>query len=162
MDLYFDKVLVMGFCLSCFIAQSITNAFQFILQKQGVDCVNYLDDLGGADTPDWAWNSFAIMGKLLTDLCVQESSSKACVPNTRMVFLGIVIDTEKSTLELDKDRLEDFQTLLSDWEIKTHASLREVQSLVGVLSFTSTCIRQGRAFFSRILNFLRCLPSEGK
>ena len=43
-----------------------------------------------------------------------------------------------------------------------HASLREVQSLVGVLSFASTCIHQGRAFFSRILNFLRGMPHKGK
>ena len=160
--LYFDKVLVMGCRSSCFIAQSITNAFQFILQKQGVDCVNYLDDLGGADIPDRAWNSFAIMGKLLADLHVQESVSKACAPSTRMVFLGIVIDTVKLTLGLDEDRLDSFQSLLRVWEIKMHASLKEVQSLVGVLSFASSCIHQGRAFFSRILNFLRCIPSEGK
>ena len=38
-----------------------------------------------------------------------------------------------------------------------HASLREVQSFVGELS-----LHQGRAFFSRILNFLRGMPHKGK
>ena len=117
---------------------------------------------GGADTPDLAWKPFEKMGKLLQDLCVQESVSKACVPNTRIVFLGIVIDSQKLTLELDKGRLRYFQKLLGSWEIKAHASLKEVQSLVKVLSFASACIHQGRAFFSRILNFLRCIPHKGK
>ena len=67
--------------------QSVTNAFQFILQKKEVACVNYLDDLGGADTPDVVWNMFEKMGELLEDLHVQESKSKACSPSTRMIFL---------------------------------------------------------------------------
>ena len=148
-NLYFDKVLIMGCQSSCFIAQSITNAFQFILQKRGVACVNYLDDLGGADVPTSVRIACA-------RICV-----KSLCPSMRMIFLGIVIDTVKLTLELDDDRLNSFQ-LLGSWEMKTHASLKEVQRLVGVLSFASSCIRQGRAFFSRILNFLRCIPLEGK
>ena len=138
--MYFDKVLVMGCRSSCLIAQSITNAFKFILQKKRVDCKNYLDDLGGAETPDQAWNAFEKMRKLLEDLRVQESKSKACSPCTRIIFLGIVVDMVKMTLEMDETRLHDLRKLLGNWENKTHASLREVQSLVGVLSVTSSCI----------------------
>ena len=47
---YFDKVLVMG-CCSSYIAQRITNAIGYILKEMSVDTVNYLDDLGGAETP---------------------------------------------------------------------------------------------------------------
>ena len=45
---------------------------------------------------------------------------------------------------------------------KTHTKLKEVQSLVGVLSFAATCIKQGRAFFARILNLLRDMPDNGQ
>ena len=160
--MYFDKVLVMACRSSCFIAQSVTNAFKFILQKREVDCKNYLDDLGGAEIPDLAWNAFEKMGKLLEDLHVQESKSKACSPCTRMIFLGIVVDTVKMTLEMEKTRLHDHKKLLQKWENKTRTSLREVQSFVGILSFASFCFQQGRAFFSRILNFLRDMPQKGK
>ena len=51
--------------------------------------------------------------------------------------------------------------MLAKWGNKTHAKLKEVQSLVGVLSFAATCIKQGRAFFARILNFLRDMPYNG-
>ena len=64
--MYFDKVLVMGGRSSCFIAQSITNAFKFILQKRKVDCENYLD--GDAEIPDLAWEAFKKMGALLEEL----------------------------------------------------------------------------------------------
>ena len=79
-----------------------------------------------------------------------------------MIFLGIIVHLVKMTLELDSTRLHDLKSLLQDWGNKTHTSLKEVQNLVGVLSFVSSCIQQGRAFFSRILNFLREMPEKGK
>ena len=79
-----------------------------------------------------------------------------------MVFLGIIVDTKKMTLELDDGRLEELRNMLSSWGGKTHATLKQVQSLLGVLSFTSSCIRQGRPFFSRILNFLCAFPVKGQ
>ena len=79
-----------------------------------------------------------------------------------MLFLGIIVDSIKMTLELDKTRLKELKDLLQAWGNKSHASLQEIQSLVGVLSFASTCICQGRSFFSGILNFLREIPETGK
>ena len=52
--------------------------------------------------------------------------------------------------------------MLINWGEKSHASLKEIQSLVGVLSFVVTCINKGRMFFARILNFLRQMPDTGK
>ena len=55
---YFDRVLVMGCRSSCYIAQRITNSLKFILQGMMVETENYLDDLGGAEVPDLAEESF--------------------------------------------------------------------------------------------------------
>ena len=152
----------MGCHSSCFIAQRITNAIKYILHKMDVECVNYLDDLGGAEFPELVQESFRKMGPLLEKLGIQESISKACSPSTRMIFLGIMIDTIKMTLELDENRLCELNILLQTWKGKIYATLKQVQSLVGVLSFASSCIRQGRPFFGRILEFLRTMPSTGK
>ena len=102
----------MGCRSSCYIAQRITNAFKFILQKHNVDCENYLDDLGGAEVADLADEAFRKLGDLLMELQVEESSSKACRPSTRMLFLGIIVDTLKMTLELDENRLSKLRNLL--------------------------------------------------
>ena len=101
------------------------------------------------------------MGSLLSVLGVLESHAKACGLNTRKLFLGILVDTIKMTLDLDHERLMEMHDLLSSWESKSHATLKQVQKLVGVLSFTSSCIRQGHPFFSGILNFLREMPDKG-
>ena len=126
---YFDRVLVMGCRSSCYIAQRIINVLKFILQGMMVETENYLDDLGGAEVPDLAEESFRKMGNLLIDLNIEESLSKACGPCTRMIFLGIMVDTIKMTLELDENRLSELHSLLESWGQKTHASLKQVQSL---------------------------------
>ena len=41
------------------------------------------------------------------------------------------------------------------WVNKSAASVKQVQSLVGKLSFCAVAVRAGRVFFARILNFLR-------
>ena len=65
------------------------------------------------------------------------------------------------TLELDGDRLAELKNVLPVWEKKNQAMLKDVQRLVGILSFASSCIRQGHPFFSRIINFLREMPKTG-
>ena len=132
---------------SCNIVQRITNAFKFILQACKVDCVSYLDDLGSVEVPVLALEAFDKMGQLLKEFNVEESVNKACGPLTRMIFLGIIVDALRMTLELDECRLSELNSILIGWENKTHANLREIQSLVGILSFASTCMRQGRSFF---------------
>ena len=68
----------MGSQSSCYIAQCIMNSLKFILKKDKVDCENYLHDLGGAEIPSWVYDAFDKMGKLLADLKIEESVSKAC------------------------------------------------------------------------------------
>ena len=126
-----------------------------------VETENNIDDLGGAEIPELADESFQKMGDLLVEFNIEESLSKACGCCTRMIFLVIIVDTIKMTLELDENRLAELRKLREEWGTKTHASLKQVQSLVGVLSFVSSCIRQARPFFSRVLNFLREMQNRG-
>ena len=131
----FDKVLVMGCQSSCYIAQRITNALRFILQGMRVETVNYLDDLGGAEVPELAEFTFKTVGDLLLELRIEESITKACGAQTRMLFLSVIVDTVKMTLELDEERLLELCQLLERWGNMSHGCLKQVQSLVGVLSF---------------------------
>ena len=105
-----------------------------------VETVNYLDDLGGAEIPELADESFRKMGNLLLDLRIAEYVNKACGSCTRMLFLGIIVDTVKMTLELDEIRLLELCQLLDKWGNMSHVCLKHIQSLVGVFSFASGCI----------------------
>ena len=45
--------------------------------------------------------------------------------------------------------------MVESWFRKKKASLKELQSLLGKLHFVSACVRPGRIFVSRLLNWLR-------
>ena len=53
-------------------------------------------------------------------------------------------------------------SLLVEWLKKEEVTRKEVESLVGKLSFIATCVRPGRIFISRLLEYLRGLPRVGK
>ena len=64
------------------------------------------------------------------------------------------------TLEIPTDKLDDISKILNSWLHKKKAKLRDIQSLVGKLNFLATCVRPGRIFMCRILNWLRDIYNE--
>ena len=145
----------MGMTSSCYIAQRISSIITFIMQQRGYSCVNYIDDLGGVDTPNKAMRAFNDLGTLLDEVGILESKSKASEPATSMVFLGIKLDSVEQTVSIDSDRLVQIKQLTAQWLDKSVVMLNELQSLIGVLSFAASCVREGRLFFSRLLNLLK-------
>ncbi len=86
---------------------------------------------------------------------IEEAKNKACPPSTKMVFIGVLFDTVKLTLEITPERLVEISALIETWLGKTEATKREPQSLIGKLSFISSCVRPGRVFIQRLLQFHR-------
>ena len=158
--LYFDCTLPMGMTSSCFIAQRVSSSLTFIMHCRNVEIVNYIDDLGGADTPDKAWESFEDLGAMLKSLGILESEAKATPPCTEMVFLGICLNSVNQTLSISQDRVREIVCLTDKWLQKSSASLKELQSLIGVLSFAASVVREGRLFFSRLLTLLKSCPKD--
>jgi hypothetical protein len=60
------------------------------------------------------------------------------------------------------ERIAEILELLADWLNRVDASRRELESLLGILHFVASCVRQGRVFVSRLLNYLRGLPRKGR
>ncbi|CAC5412969.1 DNASE1 [Mytilus coruscus] len=77
-----------------------------------------------------------------------------------MSFLGVWFDTEKMTLEVTPARLTEILALVNAWLLKSKVFRKEVQSLIGKLNFIASCVKPGRIFISRILNFLREFVSD--
>ena len=158
--IYFDLTLPMGLVNSAYIAQSVTSSIVFIYEKEGYAAVNYLDDLGGAEQQYLAEQAYQVLALILQSLGVQESIEKACPPTMWVIFLGILINTYLMRLEITPDRMKEIIEELEQWQHRHTASVRQVQSLIGKLSFCTFTMRAGRQFYSRILNFLR--ETDGK
>ena len=129
--------------------------------KMGVDIINYLDDIGGADVEEMAKGAFKFLGELLQYLGFTESGSKACVPATRMVFLGIVFDRVEMVTEVTPERIWDRLEKVRRWATKETASKEELQVLLRKLHFVCKCVRKGHVFVSRLLNLLRETSERG-
>ncbi|CAG2216422.1 unnamed protein product [Mytilus edulis] len=157
---FVDRVLPMGLKSSAFICQSVTNAVRFIAKKHDISLINYLDDFAGAEISEKADISYTKLKWVLDSCGLEKSVEKASSPSHRMSFLGVWFDTEKMTMEVTPDRLVEIFDLVSFWLNKDTASLKEVQSLIGKLNFIASCVRPGRIFISRILNFLREFKNE--
>ena len=78
-----------------------------------------------------------------------------------MVFLGILINPVTMTLFVPQEKIAD---LLHKLQAVSHASIiscRQLQLVLGLMSFITTCVRPGRIFISALLNALRGLQHSG-
>ena len=158
--IFCDCVLPMGAKSSAFLCQRFSNAISFILFKIGIYILNYLDDLASAETPQNAQFAFRTLQSVLEKCGIEEAKNKACPPSTIMTFIGVLFNTEKMTIEVTPERLNEIRILLRDWLSKETASIREIQSLLGKLNFIAACVRPGRIFVSRMLKWLKVLYSK--
>jgi hypothetical protein len=161
-QMYFDLALVMGCTISCYLCQRITDALKYMFRKSGYDLVNYIDDLVSAEFWSRALTAYNFLGKLLKDSGTVERESKACCPESYVIFLGVWFDTPALTLSVTQERLEELKSLLDYWLELPLASRKDLQSIIGKLNFVAACVRQGRVFIARIINHMKSLPGIGK
>ena len=69
------------------------------------------------------------------------STEKASPPSTRMVYLGVELDTNVLTLSVSRERLAEIECLLAHWLTKKTTTKSALQSLIGKVVFVSKCVR---------------------
>ena len=153
--LYIDLAPPFGLHSSAMMCQRTTNAVSYLYKTLGFSCTNYIDDFGGAETPDMSTQAFNALGDLLTSLGLQSSPDKDCPPTTSMVFLGVQLDTLAMSMSMTPARLQELHQRCSSSFSSTRISRHDLQSLLGVMSFITACVRPARVFMSTLLNTLR-------
>ena len=161
-NFYFDVFMPMGLRSACRCAQRVSNAVTYIFSLQGFEAVNYIDDFGGAEEPDLAWRAFFELGNILQNIGLQEAKEKAAPPAPVMTFLGLEVNTLNMTIKIPADKMHKIRQELRTWAVGVIKNKKEVQSLCGLLNFAAACIRPGRVYFSRILNFLRSFKDKNR
>ena len=89
---------------------------------------------------------------LLRQLGFAINWSKVEGPSQQLVFLGVVVDSVSMTLALPTLKLKDFSDLLTMFLKKKRVSVRQLETLVGKLSWASQVICGGRTFLRRVLD----------
>jgi hypothetical protein len=162
---YYDNVLVFGLASACRHWERVATAIHWMAQThlKLQLLVHYIDDyLLISVGSQLAQLQLQALLKLFDMLGVPISLDKLEGPTHVLPFLGIQINTSSMTLSLDPLRLTYVQGLLSDWMSMSKASIKDIQSLVGTLSFCSKVIRSGRIFLRRLINYTTHLMKRYK
>ena len=122
----------------------------------------YLDDMPAAETWDKAYDCHSTIIQVLDDCGASRAQGKSIPPTTLMVFLGVLFNTVTMTLEVTAERLQELAGLLDEWLSRNTVNRKTVEEIVGKLNFVASCVRPGRLFIARLLEFLRGLPKVGQ
>ena len=122
-----------------------------MFRELGFHCTNYIDDFGGAEIPEKSDAAFHTLGSLLADLGLDTSPDKA----STMVFLGVLVNTDDMTVSVPPECLHELFNRCSSLLSVDQVSRAELQSLLGVMSCVTACVRPARVFMSTLLNTLR-------
>ena len=160
-QLFFDTTLSMGSRSSARCCQMVSSAVVYIFTKWGYFAINYLDDLGSAEEEEIAEEAYHKLQEILHKFGLKEALNKSCPPSHIMIFLGIKVNTLNLTLSIPEEKWEEIITIAKSWLVKKTASLKDTQKLAGLLNFACRCVKSGRVYLSRILNFLRTLSKNG-
>lgn len=151
---YFDKCLPMGFTLSCFYFESFSTFLNWVVDRDigNAGSLHYLDDflfVGKADTDDclFALNRFLYLSNFFG---IPLAVDKTVYPTHRIEFLGITIDSLAMEFFLPDSKIIRLKLLLHKLLSAKKTTLRDLQSLLGMLVFTSRVIPMGRVFTKRL------------
>ena len=152
---YMDAVLPMGCASSCAIFESFSTAVQWVAEhKLGLTkVIHVLDDvLVLAESKEKCERDLHEFMNMCQQLGVPLAPAKTVGPCTTIQFLGITIDTVAMEARLPNDKLDKGRLLICSFLAKHKVTLREAQSLAGLLEFMCCVIRFARAFSRRLID----------
>ena len=154
--LYLDLFLPFGFRLGAFFFSKLSDSIRYIMNINGHDALfSYIDDLIYCGLPSTIHTSYQFLLDLLQELGLDISYKKLCPPSTKVVCLGILIDTIQRTISIPEDKLKQICTVCNAWSDKRMVSRSELQSLLGLLLYITKCVKPARFFLNRMLQLLR-------
>ena len=155
---YYERVLPFGLRSSCRLWEMFATALHYFFAKSlnipfHRIVVHYVDDfLFVVKIKDDAVRLRDGALRLCATLGIPMSEDKTEGPVTCLTFLGIELDTIAMEARLPAARLLSLQQLCRDWVRKDHATIKELQSLTGLLNFACYVVRPGRFYLRRIID----------
>lgn len=168
---FYERVLPFGLRSSCRLWELYATALEHLLDKvlpidglaEGDRVIlHYVDDFLFVVKHEKAARALLAGAlSLCQDLGLPMAADKTEGPTQCLTFLGIELDTIKMEARLPADKLSALRQLGLDWVDKEHASIAEIQSLCGILSFACSVVRPGRYYLRRCITFLSNIDKKG-
>ena len=161
---FVDLALPFGLRSAPYIFNLVADMVEWIiLNRYNVaDLMHYLDDFltaGPAGSNQCAQN-------LQTSLAVCRSlglplhPGKCIGPHTRLVVLGIELDSIEQSARLPAEKLAKLQELIHSWRSRRWCTRRQLESLIGHLHHAAKVVWPGRTFLRRMIDLLCCFRAR--
>ena len=141
---FVDKCLPFGALISCALFQAFSDALAHIVRwaaKCKKDIVNYLDDfLFLALLRAMCQQQLDTFMSICQEINLPISIDKTLMPTTRMVFLGLLIDTVKQLILLPKEKIIRGRQLVDDILCRKKVTVKQLQKLCGFLNFLGRAV----------------------
>jgi hypothetical protein len=152
---YYDRCMPMGCSSSCRTFEAFSTAVEWIAKRKLlIDWILHLldDFLLVASSQQLCLKQLELFLKVCDYLGIPMAPDKTVGPSTTLSFAGIELDTIVMEARLPLDKLEKTTNLLSDFLRRKKVTLKEVQSLCGLLNFACAVVSPGRAFLRRLID----------
>ncbi|XP_069133139.1 uncharacterized protein [Argopecten irradians] len=158
---YFDRVLPMGCSISCRLFETFSSAIHWVMENKYhvAGMVHILDDFlfVGPPADNKCMDDLTNFLQFCHCTSIPIKQSKTVHPCTRLTFLGIELDSVTMEARLPMDKVLKARQLLHQFSSRKKVTLRELQSLIGVLNFACKVVSPGRTFLRRLINLTRGL-----
>ena len=119
---------------------------------------NYIDDVIGISARRDANLAFQTLKALFGYLGILINPDKLESPTQHLICMGILVDVDKGQISIPEVKLTEIKSICKDWSHRTHATRRQLQSLLGRLLYIHKCVVPARLFVNRMLQVLRNTP----
>ena len=151
---YFDRCMPMGCSSSCKTFEAFSTAVEWIARHKLMieHILHLLDDFllvaPSNSLCQYHLDSFLAMCAYLGIPIAPEKTSG---PATTMSFAGTELDSVASEARLPLDKIQKCVALITNFLSRKKVSLKEVQSLTGLLNFACSVVVPGCAFLRRLI-----------
>ena len=153
---YFDKAMPFGCSISCHTWEDFATFLEFSVSRDSSvgRLLHYLDDylFGGKKGTNHCACIMSVFKDKMNSLGVPIALDKTEGPTTKLIFLGLELDSEDMVVRIPLSKLVEIKQKINDLLGRKKCTLRQMQSLIGSLNFACRAILPGRPFCRRLIN----------
>ena len=152
---YYDRCMPMGCSSSCKTFEIFSSAVEWVApEKLHIDHILHLldDFLIVSPSHDLCKQQLDLFLMLCHYLGIPMAPEKTIGPSSTISFAGIELDSVLMEARLPPDKLVKCHDLIASFLGRRKITLREIQSLTGLLNFACTVVIPGRAFLRRLID----------
>ena len=152
---YYDRCMPMGCRSSCKTFEMLSTAVEWIARnKLGIaSMIHLLDDFLIVNrSRDLCSQQLELFTRTCAYLGIPIAPEKTVGPSTVLSFAGIELDTNTMEARLPLDKVAKCSNCIDSFLRRKRVTLKELQSLLGLLNFACSVVRPGRAFLRRLID----------